>query len=214
MHSAARRPTNGEGALLKFTNVFCVNCTLATAAFLAALLQPALAQSFLQWPQNINWQVGTGLDYSEGKYGSTTKTTVLTIPIDARLEFDRFRIDATLPFLDVTGPGVLAGGVVVGTGPIKSRSGLGDLNVTGAFTLTHDDDTFPAIDIGGSVKFPTASPNLGTGKFAPRAARTTRRRTTSVSASVQTFGRNTSTAWEINSRYRRTSCGTLPRAGA
>src|SRR5258708_21017739 len=165
MHSAARRPTNGEGALLKFTNVFCVNCTLATTAFLAALSQPALAQSFLQWPENINGQVGTGLDYSEGKYGSTTKTTVLTIPIDARLEFDRFRIDATLPFLDVTGPGVLAGGVVVGTGPIKSRSGLGDLNVTGAFTLTHDDDTFPAIDIGGSVKFPTASTNLGTGKF-------------------------------------------------
>src|SRR5258708_13627572 len=124
MHSAARRPTNGEGALLKFTNVFCVNCTLATAAFLAALLQPALAQSFLQWPQNINWQVGTGLDYSEGKYGSTTKTTGLTLPIYARLEFDRFRIDTTRPFLDVTGPGVLAAGVRVVTGLTRSRCAL------------------------------------------------------------------------------------------
>lgn len=135
------------------------------AAILAAISQPALAQSFLQLPQGIAWQIGTGLDYSEGKYGGTTKTTVLSVPVDARIELDRFRLDLTLPWENVTGPGILAGGVVVGTGPVKTRSGLGDLDATGAFTLTHDEGGLPAIDIGGSIKFPTANSELGTGKF-------------------------------------------------
>src|SRR5262245_24244654 len=131
---------------------------------LATLSQPALGQGFLQWPQNVNWQIGSGVDYSEGKYGGTSKTTVWSIPIEARLELDRLRIELSLPYENVTGPGILAGGVIIGSGPVKSRSGLGDLNATGAFLLTHDDE-FPAIDIGGTIKFPTANSSIGTGKF-------------------------------------------------
>jgi outer membrane putative beta-barrel porin/alpha-amylase len=138
---------------------------IGAAAVFAAISQPALAQNFIQWPQDVSWQVGSGLDYSEGKYGGTTKTTILAVPIDARVELDRFRFDATLPWENVSGPGILAGGVVVGSGPAGSRSGLGDLDLTGAFTLTHDEGALPAIDIGGSIKFPTAKSDLGTGKF-------------------------------------------------
>src|SRR5215469_11171947 len=141
-----------------------VKRTVVLALCLAAFSRPALGQEFLQWPQTVNWQIGTGFDYSEGKYGGTTKTTVWSIPVEARLELDRLRIELSLPYENVTGPGILAGGVIVGSGPVKSRSGLGELNLTGAFLLTHDDE-FPAIDIGGTVKFPTAKTDLGTGKF-------------------------------------------------
>ena len=149
----------------EFSGGRILNRIIGVAAFLAAASQPAYAQGFLYWPQDVTWQIGTGLDYSEGKYGSTTKTTILMVPVDARVELDRFRLDATLPWEDVTGPGVLAGGVVVGSGPVRDRTGLGDLDVTGAFTITHDQDGLPAIDLGGSIKFPTANSSLGTGKF-------------------------------------------------
>ena len=134
------------------------------ALALAVLAQPAMGQGFFTWPQNVNWQIGTGFDYSEGKYGGATKTTVWSIPVEARLELDRLRIELSLPYENVTGPGILAGGVIIGSGPVRSRSGIGDLNLTGAFLLTHDDE-FPAIDIGGTIKFPTAKTDIGTGKF-------------------------------------------------
>src|SRR5690242_13836604 len=82
----------------EFSGGRILNRIIGVAAFLAAASQPAYAQGFLYWPQDVTWQIGTGLDYSEGKYGSTTKTTILMVPVDARVELDRFRLDATLPW--------------------------------------------------------------------------------------------------------------------
>ncbi|MDE2182905.1 MAG: transporter [Alphaproteobacteria bacterium] len=136
--------------------------------FLAALLATtagAYAQSPINWPQDINWQIDTGFDYSSGKYGGTEATDVLSVPVDLRLQMDRFRLEATMSYLDVKGPGVVAGGVVVGgTGPVTTRSGLGDLNVGAAFLLNKDGDA-PAIELEGIVKVPTAGSGLGTGQY-------------------------------------------------
>lgn len=138
---------------------------LACAAALLASVSAACAQSTINWPQDVNLQIGTGFDYSSGKYGAATATDVWSIPLDVRLQMDRFRLEATLPYLDVRGPGVVAGGVVVGgSGPVTTRSGLGDLNVGAAYLLSKDGDA-PAIELEGIVKVPTASTNLGTGKY-------------------------------------------------
>ncbi|MBU6473944.1 MAG: hypothetical protein KGQ94_14930, partial [Alphaproteobacteria bacterium] len=86
------------------------------------------AQAFAD--SSIAWQADTGFDYSVGKYGGQSDTRVLSIPLDLTLQADRLRLQATLPYLDVRGPGVFAGGVVVGgNNAVTTRTGLGDLNL-------------------------------------------------------------------------------------
>ncbi len=134
-------------------------------ASLAALAPCASAQSFLHWPDTIGWQMGTGVDYSAGRYGGTSDTTVFSVPLDAKIQLDRLRLEFTIPYLDVKGPGTLAGGVVIGgSGPVTTRTGVGDLNVGAAWLLNADGD-MPAIELEGIVKAPTAASGLGTGKF-------------------------------------------------
>ena len=115
---------------------------------------------------STTWQAATGFDYSVGKYGGQSDTTIWSIPLDLALQADRLRLQATLPYLDVRGPGTVAGGVVVGgNSPVTTRSGLGDLNVGAAYLLSRDSTTLPAIEIAGSIKVPTANSDLGTGKY-------------------------------------------------
>ena len=49
-------------------------------------------------------RLGVGADYSRGKYGSGTETTMLSVPFTARYETERWTYKATLPWLEVTGP--------------------------------------------------------------------------------------------------------------
>jgi opacity protein-like surface antigen len=135
------------------------------ATIVSAAASSASAQNVINWPQNFAWQIDTGADYSSGRYGSTTDTNVLSIPIEGKVQLDRFRLEASLPYLDVKGPGVLAGGVVVGNGPVTTRSGIGDLNLGAAYLLSKDAADSPAIEVEGFVKVPTAGTNLGTGKY-------------------------------------------------
>lgn len=111
------------------------------------------------------WNFATGVDYSAGKYGATSDTTVFSLPFAARAQTGSFRLDVTAPYLWEKGPGDYAGGVVVPNGPITSRSGLGDVNLGAAWQLHADDSSFPAVEIQGNLKLPTASTGLGTGKF-------------------------------------------------
>jgi opacity protein-like surface antigen len=135
------------------------------AALMAATAPSALAQSFINWPQDFQWQLDTGLDYSSGKYGAATNTTVLSVPLEGRVQLDRVRLEFSMPYVQEKGPGVLAGGVVVGSSTtVTTRSGLGDLNLGAAFVLNHDGEDMPAIEVEGLVKVPTAGAGIGTGK--------------------------------------------------
>ncbi len=143
-----------------------VRRSIGSIAMLSALSfsVQALAQSPAE--SMTAWQAATGFDYSVGKYGGQSDTTVLSIPLDLTVQIDRLRLQATLPYLDVRGPGVFAGGVVVGgNSPVTTRTGLGDLNVGAAYLLTRDSTEIPAVEIAGTVKVPTANSSLGTGKF-------------------------------------------------
>lgn len=131
---------------------------------LTALATPALAQDWQDFLQPSAFQIATGVDYSSGKYGASSDTTVLSIPLDMRAQFDRVRLEATLPYLQVKGPGVFTGGVVIGSGTSSTRSGLGDLTLGAAYLLHADSNALPAIEFEGLVKVPTAGSGLGTGK--------------------------------------------------
>ncbi len=115
--------------------------------------------------QETTVQAATGFDYSSGKYGGTSDTTVLSIPLDVRAQWGRWRLEATLPYLDVKGPGSFTGGVVVGSGATQTRSGLGDLTLGAAWLAHKDSDGLPAVELEGLAKVPTAANGLGTGKF-------------------------------------------------
>ena len=103
------------------------------------------------------WSFATGADYSAGKYGAASDTTVFSLPLAARAQTGRFRLDLTIPYLWEKGPGDFAGGgVVVPNGTVTSRSGVGDVNLGAAWQLHPDDSSFPAFEIQGNLKVPTA----------------------------------------------------------
>ena len=117
----------------------------------------------------ITPSLSTGFDYSSGKYGGTTSTEVLYVPVIGKLQFDNFFLKLTVPYIRVTSAGA---GVVRGMGPFRTatptktstQSGLGDVVASAGYTILESGNLF--LDLVGNVKFGTADAdkNLGTGK--------------------------------------------------
>jgi hypothetical protein len=115
----------------------------------------------------------TGADYSSGDYGGTQNTEIFYVPFTTRYEFDSLTFKVTVPYLRITGPGLVVGGTespfVIGNGAQTrtTQSGLGD--IVGAVTYSFFPTTkaMPLIEFTGKVKFPTADEDrgLGTGEF-------------------------------------------------
>jgi len=128
---------------------------------------PSYAQSAAQQPPSTTtWEAFVGADYSIGDYGAASDTTVISAPITFRAQLDRVRLEATVPYLYVDGPGKSAGGgVVVPHGSSSTRSGLGDVNLGAAFLINRGGQSAPSFEVAGIVKVPTASSGLGTEKF-------------------------------------------------
>lgn len=161
---------------------------MVLAAFLlpaAALAQqiPAATMSIPQAAVNgsFDWNFSTGLDYTTGKYGAnctlktslscvTTGTTVISIPATAMIQIERLRLQLTLPYVDIEGPGRVTGdiGIPVVVAPASSdpkhRSGLGDATVGAAWIISRETLLLPTFEIAGVVKLPSAAKGLGTGK--------------------------------------------------
>jgi len=130
---------------------------------LALLLASATASA------EITNSLSTGFDYSSGKYGGTTSTDVLYIPVIGKIQSDKLALKLTVPYIRVSS----AGGVAVrGMGPFKvatstktsTQSGLGDVIASAGYTILENDNLL--LDLVGNIKFGTADPdkNLGTGK--------------------------------------------------
>jgi len=131
---------------------------------------------------SFDWRFSTGIDYVAGKYGAkcavslanltctTTGTTVFELPASAALQVGRFRLEGTVPYIDIEGPGKFAGnfGLPVIIAPAstepKHRSGLGDISIGAAYLIAREGTIFPAVEIAGVTKLPTAGSGLGTGK--------------------------------------------------
>lgn len=113
-----------------------------------------------------SFELASGLDFSAGRYGAKSDTTILDLPLDVKAQLGRLRLQATLPYDYVKGPGEIVGGVVVTspTGTPIRRWGLGDLTVQGAYLLSHARTGWPAVELAGAVKLPTAKTGIGTGE--------------------------------------------------
>lgn len=127
-----------------------------SAAATALTAVPAHAEDYVQ--------VGIGVDYSSGDYGTTPDTNIVAIPVSFKLKQGDFFVRASLPYLHVEGPTVPGdGGGLPGPGLANSRSGIGDLTFAAGYSLPLGDTTY--FDLSGRVKLPTASEieGLGTG---------------------------------------------------
>lgn len=131
--------------------------------FLALLLAAPAA-----WADS-SFSLGSGFDYSTGKYGGDTTTNILYIPLTGTYQNDQLTLKLTVPYIRVTGTGTVVQGMGrigrAGSGVASTRtttqSGLGDVIAAAAYNIYGS--TALAVDVAGKVKFGTASANQGLG---------------------------------------------------
>lgn len=116
--------------------------------------------------------VYSGASFSTRDRDELGRTNYYRVPVGARLTKGPFRLSASIPYVIVDGPGSLIGddeGDEIGDPLIAddgSRSGWGDLRLTGRYRLPKETLAGFELDLMGSVKLPTASrkERLGTGE--------------------------------------------------
>src|SRR5712691_3918585 len=118
------------------------------------------------------FSLGTGINYSAGKYGAATETKILSIPFTARYDTDLWSLRLTVPYLRVTSPNNVIPGVgrfdtsarprrrAVGT---TTASGIGDTVASATYTAYYDEDAERGLDLTGRIKLPTGDANKGLG---------------------------------------------------
>lgn len=106
-----------------------------------------------------------GYTYSAGDYGQADRTRVHYAPVTAQWKGGEWAAKITIPYLRITGPGVVVGGATVGAArPVSTQSGLGDITPSLTWTRRlHQSGT--ALEVAGILKLPTADEDkrLGTG---------------------------------------------------
>jgi hypothetical protein len=130
---------------------------VAVMALLSA--QAALAQEY---------SVGSGIHYSTGTYGESTKTQIVSIPLTGRYDTDVWSFKAVLPYLRISGDS----DVVPGAGRVDRRrardqrvtTGLGDSTLSATYNL-YGAGARSGIGLGGKLKLATGdeAEGLGTG---------------------------------------------------
>lgn len=116
------------------------------------------------------WSVGSGLDYSSGKYGSTERSKTWNAPFAVKYETDAWQLRLSMPYIKTLAPSGVVGigsdrvALQGGSGPMRWESGWGDVVFGGSKNVWQSNSL--TVDLGGKIKFGTASESkgLGTGK--------------------------------------------------
>jgi hypothetical protein len=111
-------------------------------------------------------ELGAGLHYSTGDYGTGSETEITTLAATGRYETGPWVYKATVPYLEVTGenavvPGV--GRIGRGAGRRRTESGLGDVVLSATYAAYYDQASTFGVDLTGKLKLPTADENKGLG---------------------------------------------------
>lgn len=115
----------------------------------------------------LQFEMTTGVDYSVGDYDQNSDTTVVSAPIIAKAYLGRLRLEGSLSYVTVKGPGQVVGGVIVtpsSNTTTTRRSGIGDVNLTAGYQLIEESPTYPSIEISTDIKLGTAKTTIGTGE--------------------------------------------------
>lgn len=109
--------------------------------------------------------VGVGLDYTEGKYGESTKSTTWSMPVMIKHETGPLTLKLNIPYVRSSGVAAAGGDRFVSTK--QTQSGLGDVTATALYTVYSNVEAQAGIDLGVKAKFATADKSkelLTTGK--------------------------------------------------
>lgn len=142
--------------------------TLRIASCAAALLSSSALAAGTDLPGEYQGKYrvthSVGINYSNGDYGQAEDTSILYVPLTTKMKFGHFTGKVTVPFISITGPGVVVGDgeVTDGTaGASATEEGLGDI-VTGLM-YTRSLRKGTSMDVGGDIKLPTADETRGLG---------------------------------------------------
>jgi Putative MetA-pathway of phenol degradation len=123
-------------------------------------------------------QVGVGMEYSRGSYGSVSDTDILSMPFTAKYQTGPWTFQGTLPYLRVKGPGDVIPklgqvGAVKGrrkgnagtpsTAVRTTESGMGDVVGAATYSLPLQGTPGITLDLTGKIKFGTADEDKGLG---------------------------------------------------
>jgi hypothetical protein len=119
--------------------------------------------------------LGTGAEYTTGKYGHTQDTEIVYLPITGKYEIGPWALKLVVPYISITGPSNVVGATDPITVPARSQndgfqsrtaSGLGDIVGSAFYNVLSERDSPFGFDVGAKVKFGTAdrAAGLGTGK--------------------------------------------------
>ncbi|MCR4305147.1 MAG: hypothetical protein NUV63_13160 [Gallionella sp.] len=119
-----------------------------------------------------NFDLAAGFDYSSGKYGTASTTSIFSIPVTVRYRTDLWAIKLTVPYTRISGAtDVVSGGkrfravtAASATSVSTTRSGLGDVVAAATCNVYSGSEDDSGIDLTGRVKFGTAATSLGTGQ--------------------------------------------------
>lgn len=118
--------------------------------------------------QNL-FSLGSGIDFSSGKYGGSTATDVTYIPFTGKYETADWVFKLTVPYLSVTGPANVTPNIGTAAGAnnaIRTDTGLGDVVAATSYSPVNSARTGTVIDITGKIKFGTADKLKGLGSGA------------------------------------------------
>lgn len=157
-------------------NLILSAAMLATMLPSAAFPQQAPRLPETSPPNRAAAELGTGIDYQEGKYGTGQRIKTVSIPATLRVRTGRVTLVANVPWQRTEGPGNAVGGggllglpiIIDPTRPAarQVRQGLGDIRVGAAYTFPGEDLGGVSLSLTGQAKLPTASvrKGLGTGE--------------------------------------------------
>lgn len=144
--------------------------------YLAAGVIMLAAQA--SWAEEGAWTVGTGYNFSSGKYGTSTTTDITSVPLTAAYEQGPWTMKLSVPYVSIDGSsdvvvgigrpnrgqGVGSGGTTTTTR--RTESGLGDVTAAATYNFFNDAAAQMGADVTAKVKFGTAdeAKGLGTGE--------------------------------------------------
>lgn len=128
----------------------------------------AAASNPIAWAADGNPTVSLGLDYSSGSYGSQTTTETWALPLSVKYRTDAWSVRLSTAWLRVHGAGNVTpeGDPLNTSGNASTTEGMGDITTSLTYNLVDERDSWAGLDIGGKIKFGTASVSkfLGTGE--------------------------------------------------
>jgi len=143
--------------------VRAIMARLGIGACLTGLCFPVVAEAAAVSPYTIN----VDPSYFGGKFGTSNTVQVYEIPLAVEYHGTRLRLRVEIPYVAVSGAGLISGGAVIQTnGRSVWRTGLGDIWAGADYRVLDESGFQPSVRPSVKFKIPTASraKGLGTGQ--------------------------------------------------